>query len=267
MKCIVTIFIVLFCYQTSAQKNKIFIPANTYQRDSVTIYGIAAGLWTVNDNNRNNYIHGIRLELIGIGLGIPLIPRSPLPENQTEFLAKKADAISERVNGFNLSGTGAVCNCVTNGVVAGLIGQIHTKVNGIMASGMLNFVTQQNGIMLGNVNAAYKINGAQIGLACHANTANGLQVSIMGNGGTKIRGVQIGITNFAYLTPENTADFKTSMPNVIGMQLGGYNNADRITGVQIGIFNKTKHIKGIQIGLWNVNQKRKLPILNWNFKT
>lgn len=37
-------------------------------------------------------------------------------------------------------------------------------------------------------------------------------------------------------------------------------------GLQIGIRNKSDNMKGIQIGLWNVNGKRKLPIINWNFK-
>jgi hypothetical protein len=37
-------------------------------------------------------------------------------------------------------------------------------------------------------------------------------------------------------------------------------------GVQIGLINKSKKLKGLQIGLWNVNQKRKLPLINWNFK-
>jgi hypothetical protein len=39
-----------------------------------------------------------------------------------------------------------------------------------------------------------------------------------------------------------------------------------MSGLQIGIVNKSKNLRGIQIGIWNVNQKRKLPLLNWNFK-
>ena len=66
---------------------------------------------------------------------------------------------------------------------------------------------------------------------------NGLQVGFSNNG-HKIKGLQIGI-------------------------LG--NNTHEMKGVQIGLINKSKKLKGLQIGLWNVNQKRKLPFINWNF--
>ena len=38
-------------------------------------------------------------------------------------------------------------------------------------------------------------------------------------------------------------------------------------GVQVGLLNVCKHMRGIQIGLWNVNSKRKLPFINWSFKS
>jgi hypothetical protein len=66
---------------------------------------------------------------------------------------------------------------------------------------------------------------------------NGLQLSMIANNAFYLNGVQISAFNFAH-------DGK---------------------GLQIGIFNNSKNFKGIQIGLWNVNQKRKLPLINWNF--
>jgi len=51
-----------------------------------------------------------------------------------------------------------------------------------------------------------------------------------------------------------------------GVQISGFNYINSGSGLQIGLLNRSKNFKGIQIGLWNVNQKRKLPILNWNFK-
>lgn len=50
-----------------------------------------------------------------------------------------------------------------------------------------------------------------------------------------------------------------------GMQIGGNNYAKKMYEIQIGIINKSNKTKGIQIGLWNINEKRKFPILNWNF--
>lgn len=51
-----------------------------------------------------------------------------------------------------------------------------------------------------------------------------------------------------------------------GVQISGSNYINSGSGLQIGLLNRSKNFKGIQIGLWNVNQKRKLPVLNWNFK-
>lgn len=49
-----------------------------------------------------------------------------------------------------------------------------------------------------------------------------------------------------------------------------FNNVEKVSekfvGVQIGAVNQAKKLKGIQFGLWNVNEKRSLPIFNWNFK-
>ena len=51
-----------------------------------------------------------------------------------------------------------------------------------------------------------------------------------------------------------------------GVQISAFNYINTGSGLQIGIFNESKNFRGIQIGLWNVNQKRKLPLINWNFK-
>jgi hypothetical protein len=47
---------------------------------------------------------------------------------------------------------------------------------------------------------------------------------------------------------------------------GVFNKTKKGNGVQIGLVNMAKEMRGVQIGLWNVNQKRKLPLINWNFK-
>jgi hypothetical protein len=45
-----------------------------------------------------------------------------------------------------------------------------------------------------------------------------------------------------------------------------WNDSFETKGVQIGLVNRSKNLKGFQFGLWNINQKRKLPLINWNFK-
>ena len=41
------------------------------------------------------------------------------------------------------------------------------------------------------------------------------------------------------------------------------NRQHKVNGLQIGLFNRCVELNGFQIGLWNVNEKRKLPIVNW----
>lgn len=48
-----------------------------------------------------------------------------------------------------------------------------------------------------------------------------------------------------------------------GIELGIQNQAHKINGLQIGLFNRCVELNGLQIGLWNVNEKRKLPLMNW----
>jgi hypothetical protein len=50
-----------------------------------------------------------------------------------------------------------------------------------------------------------------------------------------------------------------------GLQMGVMNLAREGRGVQVGLMNRCGHLKGIQIGLWNVNNKRRLPLINWAF--
>ncbi len=51
-----------------------------------------------------------------------------------------------------------------------------------------------------------------------------------------------------------------------GVQISAINYINTGSGVQIGLINRSENFKGIQIGLFNFNQKRRLPIINWNFK-
>lgn len=49
-----------------------------------------------------------------------------------------------------------------------------------------------------------------------------------------------------------------------GISIAGLRNvAAKGRGLQIGLLNTCKHFRGLQIGLWNVNNKRKMPLLNW----
>jgi hypothetical protein len=68
--------------------------------------------------------------------------------------------------------------------------------------------------------------------------ANGLIVNALANKYTQLNGVAISLSNQSYAAK----------------------------GIQIGLINRTRKLHGFQFGLWNVNDRRKLPIINWNFR-
>ncbi|MEO6668878.1 MAG: hypothetical protein ABIN36_05350 [Ferruginibacter sp.] len=184
-------FLIILSY---GQKTKTYFPVWTFHQKNSNIYGLSVGLWNFSTNPRNTTTNGLRFSLIGEGLIVPLIPSSPVPENDSLFEVRQKTIITEKVNGINISGTGTAGDFVINGISVGVVGQIEHKVTGISAAILMNFAQTHNGI-----------------------------------------------------------------------QIAAYNETYKMKGLQIGLLNKSKRTKGIQIGLWNINEKRKLPLINWNF--
>ena len=128
-----------------------------------------------------------------------------------------------------------------------------------------------NGLHLstGGMMDGKKLNGLGISMYHHSRTTNGLSVNFFNNTSGNLNGVHVsgfanssekGIgLNMAFLGNYSN-DFK-------GMQISVFNDSEKMRGVQIGLVNKTKNLKGFQFGLWNVNERRKFPIINWNFKS
>ena len=205
------ILLILTICSYGQSKNR--FPIWTFHDKDVNIHGISVGLISTFISERNTNTNGIRLELIGLGILAPMIPDYPKFENNR----------SEKVNGLSLSVLGTFCDCLTNGVSAG-VGQITYQVNGISLIFFVNLTHKHNGIMIAGGN--------------YSDTMNGLQLGLM-NSSSKVKGVQVGL---------------------------GINETEKMEGLQIGLVNKSINFRGIQIGIWNVNQKRELPLINWNFK-
>lgn len=204
--------LILFACSTITQaqlpKKNSYIVGVLHQKN-INVYGVGVALFSgFDEEDRNVQTNGIRLEAFGMGILVPLIPKSPVSETEEEFAKSMSVVPSERINGFNISPFGTVCDCVTNGISTGLIGQIGRTVNGISASVMMNFAERHNGIQMAMFNESYAMGGIQLGLS---------------------------------------------------------NSGVRARGLQIGLVNHSKDLRGLQVGLWNVNQKRKMPILNWSF--
>jgi hypothetical protein len=103
--------------------------------------------------------------------------------------------------------------------------------------------------------AVYTINGisfSTFGVNAADLHINGFNLALAGTATGKVNGASIAII------------FNTSAI-VNGVSAGFINEVQKIRGVQIGVINNTCNLNGIQIGLWNINQKRKLPFINWNF--
>ncbi|MBU2018343.1 MAG: hypothetical protein KJ941_01745 [Bacteroidetes bacterium] len=82
----------------------------------------------------------------------------------------------------------------------------------------------------------------------------GVSISVLSSMGFSVKGLSInGISSSFY--------------SVQGVSVAFVNHAYFTQGVQLGVINKSKHLHGFQFGLWNVNQKRKLPFVNWNFNS
>jgi hypothetical protein len=243
MKQILILFTLSFCIPISAQNQNITrearYPLWTYHTEDVSIHGVSVGLFTfpVNADLRNTQTNGLRLELIGFGFMMPLMPKSPVVSTEKAYQEELKKGFSESVNGISLSATGSTCNCLVNGLVIGGLGQINTTVNGLSAVLFFNFAQKHNGFMLGLLNETYEMNGLQAGLSAMAYKSQGLQIGALGSGSETMEGLQIGTMT----------------------------QADSLVGLQIGLYNRSKKTKGLQIGLWNKNEKRQLPFINWNF--
>jgi len=100
-------------------------------------------------------------------------------------------------------------------------------------------------------------------------TKKGLNINAAGAiGDEEISGVYIGgiSTNVNKLEGFAFTGLNTIAMEMKGVCISGLRNqAKKARGVQIALLNSSKNFKGIQIGIWNKNQRRSLPLINWNF--
>lgn len=112
------------------------------------------------------------------------------------------------------------------------------SINGLTAGGLGQYFVKINGLGLAPIMFTDQMNGVQIAFFNHVYYSRGFQGAVMFNWNEHGR-------NFMLASINLSNDFK---------------------GVQIGLINRASKLKGLQIGLWNINDKRKLPLINWNFK-
>ena len=217
-------------------QNKVRLPIWTFNTDSTTIYGVAVG-YVHTDEIDHVITNGVRLEALGLGIGLLFGPSYPIVDSDSLYNAVIQARVSERINGINISPLGNGCDCSVNGINVYGIGSMITRSNGISLALILNASQRHNGIQVAGANQTYKFNGLQIGAS---------------NKNNSLRGIQLGL-----LSNEN--DKQT-----VGLQVAIFENRTaNLKWLQIGVYNKANKVKGLQLGLWNENDKRKLPLINW----
>ncbi|KFF18109.1 hypothetical protein [Chryseobacterium sp. JM1] len=102
-----------------------------------------------------------------------------------------------------------------------------------------------------------KINGMQLSIVnMEPTVTNGLELSLSSNISAP------SVTNGMAVSP--LYNFHHTTKGVVISPLA--NVSQKCRGVQVALINVCKDSRGIQIGFWNENEKRKLPLINWNFK-
>jgi hypothetical protein len=194
---------------SSFGQSKVRLPIWTFNTKNTKIYGLSVG-YMATERMENITSNGIRFELLGLGILLPLIPEAPIANDDSTHNEYIAAEYSEYINGINLSPLGHGCDCKINGINIYGVGSITGQVNGISAGIVMNITETQNGLQIAGMNWTYNLYGAQIGIM--SNNANGT-----------VKGIQISSQN-------NARDLK-------GVQIGIVNKASKVKGIQIGIWN------------------------------
>jgi len=90
-------------------------------------------------------------------------------------------------------------------------------------------------------------------LGTFTDQVNGVSCSFWMSMGRKINGLSFNLLWNRY-------------EQINGIAIGLVNHAVVNNGIQIGLVNKAKETRGFQFGIWNKNERRALPLINWNFK-
>jgi hypothetical protein len=151
----------------------------------------------------------------------------------------------------------------------------NSTVNGINIEGFgipfLLFQLPQNptqGLNPDNIRIRdnFVVNGIAISVAgrLHEGLMNGLSFAPLFSFIDQVNGLGIAtLFNLSYRTNGVSISAYNATGELNGVQLGLHNKANRLRGLQLGLINKCGYIEGCQIGLWNVNEKRRMPLVNW----
>jgi len=225
--CLLSIHV--FAQDSLQTKQKLRLPIWLTHSKNTDVVGLSLGFYP-NDFDKKHYLtrtYGIRVEAFPLSFIYFLAPRSPISRSEEAYQASINGKVSQQIYGINLS-TGTFENIDACGVSVTGFMHYSRKNNGISIAGLTNTIERANGIVIGfGGNEVYQGNGIMLS-------------SVWGNGVMRFNGIQISAENYIF---------------------------EKGRGIQIGLFNSAKNFRGIQLGLWNKNDKRSLPLINWQFKS
>ena len=200
MKFLIKIVLIITCWANcnliyGQEENRSLYPIATHHTQNATIHGISFGLWSVSKVPKNVNTNGIKLELPGSGLLVPLVPMSPVAQTKEEFDKRDTVPVAEKINGMSISLLGSTCDCNVNGLALGGIGQILREVNGFSVVLEMNFTQVHRGVQVALlINETYQLRGVQFAATNYGKDVKGVQVGIF-NKSKDLRGIQIGLWN------------------------------------------------------------------------
>jgi hypothetical protein len=166
-------------------------------------------------------------------------------------------SVKDNIYGISLGpiGSEAICNAIklrrTHGINIQLIGQGFFIPLNRKEFAFEQILLPLDSLFFTTQNARVLHNGLLLSTCgTHTDFSNGIVLSVGCSFGRKVNGLAINLFANKYYV-------------VNGIALGIQNQAHKVNGLQIGLFNRCVELNGLQIGLWNVNEKRKLPIVNW----
>ncbi len=103
------------------------------------------------------------------------------------------------------------------------------------------------------------------------NKINGMQLSIINMEPTVTNGLEVNVSsNISAPSVTNGIAFSPLYNfhhTTRGAAISTFANvSQKCRGIQVSLINVCKDSRGIQVGFWNENEKRKFPLINWNFK-
>jgi hypothetical protein len=230
MKKLVILLVSLFTLVSlQAQKQKVRLPLWTTHSKNTDIIGLSWGLGSFNHDKEKNLIrtYGIRLETNPLSFFHFMAPRTPLSSSEEAYQSKLTTHVAQKIYGLNIAG-GSFEPKDAYGISVTAFIHYSRKNNGIMVAGLTNHVERANGIAIGlGGNGIYQGNGLMVS-------------SAWGNYSVRFNGIQISMENHIL---------------------------EKGRGIQIGLWNKATNFRGLQFGFWNKNDKRSLPLINWQFKS